>query len=185
MTIGVKCDTTVARLRGWCTEIRRLPVSAPPATVLVAISCVPGNKEAGVERVITDQQLVGVTCACSAHTVPQSISTSILPIVISGRDGLVRSPLEVGFASSLVINKHNFRKLKNNSNNIWWEKSRLATERKRIIQNFLTVLTVASTPIDLKRFISFFVFTSMYCLKHTYNLFHESNKAIALYSWWQ
>ena len=82
-------------------------------TLLVTIR-VTGNEEARVERMITDQQLVGVSVVCS-KTIPQSIATCGITIVNSGRYGLVGFPLKVNLASSLVINKDNFCELNNKS----------------------------------------------------------------------
>ena len=85
-------------------------VTAPIVTHLVTITRVTGNEEAIVERMITDKQLVGISVACT-HTVPQSIGTSSLPIIISGRYRLAGSSLEVGLASSLVIDEDDFCEL--------------------------------------------------------------------------
>ena len=85
-------------------------------TLFVTVTRVTGNKEASVERsIVADQQLVEVRVACT-NTIPQSIGIRSLPIVNSGRYGLVESSLEVGLASSLVINKNNFCKLKQRNN---------------------------------------------------------------------
>ena len=87
MSIGVKGHAPVTGTGGRCTEVRRGNITAPMTTVLVTISRVTRNEEAAVERCITNQQLVGVGVIHS-HTVPQSISSSSLPIVQSGRYGL-------------------------------------------------------------------------------------------------
>ena len=107
MTIGVECHAAVAR---GCTEERRGYITTPIVTHLVTIIRVTGHEEATEKRVITDQQLIGITVAC-IHTIPQSIGTSILPIVPSGRYGLVDFSPEVGLVSSLVINEDDLCKL--------------------------------------------------------------------------
>jgi len=93
----------------------RVSITTPRITLLVTVTRVTRNEEASVERSIADQQLVEVRVACT-NTIPQSIGISSLPIVNSGRYGLVESSLEVGLASSLVINKNNFCKLKQRNN---------------------------------------------------------------------
>ena len=90
-------------------------IPTPKVTVLITATRVTGNEEARVERNITDQQLVGVSVACS-KTVPQSIGVSSIPIVKSGRYGLAFSLLKVNLASSLVINKDNFCELNKRAN---------------------------------------------------------------------
>lgn len=65
-------------------KVRRIIIPTPIVTMLVTVISVTGNEEARVERVITDQQLVGVSVVCS-KTVPQSIGTNKIPIVNSGR----------------------------------------------------------------------------------------------------
>ena len=80
--------------------------------MLVTIISVTRNEEAGVERRITDQQLVGVTAAHGSKTFPQSIGASVLPIVSCGLNRLVGFSFEVGFVSSLMINEDNFCELK-------------------------------------------------------------------------
>ena len=77
---------------------------------LVTVTRVTRNEEAGVERVITDQQLVGVNIAGS-NRVPQSTDSSI-PVVRSGRYEQVGLSLEEDSGSSLVINKNDFCELK-------------------------------------------------------------------------
>ena len=109
-TVGVVGHAIKAQMIGRCTEIRRGFVTAPIDTPFITIR-VTGNVEAGVERGITDQQLVEESVVCS-NTVPQSIGVSSLPIVISGRYRLAGSSFEGSLASSLVINKHNFCELK-------------------------------------------------------------------------
>ena len=52
-----------------------------------------------------------VSCV-SSHAVPQSISTSSLPIVSCGRYGQVGLSFEVGLVSSMVINEDDFCKLR-------------------------------------------------------------------------
>ena len=77
--------------------------------MLVTIS-VTRNEEPGVERSITDQQLVGVSSSYP-NTVPQSISTSSLPIVSCRHYRKIRFSLEVGLASRLVVNEDYFCEL--------------------------------------------------------------------------
>ena len=57
VTVGVEGDAFVVGTGGRCTEVRGTRITAPTVTPLVTIS-VTRNKEAGVERMITDQQLV-------------------------------------------------------------------------------------------------------------------------------
>jgi len=92
-------------------------IRAPIVAVLVTVTRVTGNEEAVVARMITDQQLVGVSVVCS-KTVPQSIGAGSIPIVISGRYGLVDSSPKVNLASSLVINKDNFCELNEKANEL-------------------------------------------------------------------
>ena len=61
---------------------------------------------------ITDQQLVRVTTIHGSKAFPQSISTSLLPIVTNSFDGQVSFPFEVSLISSLVINENNLGELK-------------------------------------------------------------------------
>ena len=116
MTRGVKCYTGVTTC---CTEVRRgesALVSTPTVTQLVTIRCVTGNEEAGIERMIADQKLVGVSGTCS-HATPQSIDISTLPIVTSSHYGLVNLLFEIHFCTGLIIDKHNFSELKERKNN--------------------------------------------------------------------
>ena len=114
MAIGVEGHAPVTRTGGRCTEVRRSSIITPIVTLLVTITIVitsvTGNEEAGVERSIADQQLVGVR-AVRSHTVPQSISISSLPIVTSGRYVHLGATFEAGLVSSLVINEDDFREL--------------------------------------------------------------------------
>ena len=116
MSVGVEGHALVTRTGGRCTEIRRSYITTPTATLLVtitiAITSVTGNEEAGVERSIADQQLVGVNAVHGSHTVPQSISATNLSIVASRRYGHLGATFEVGLVSSLVINEDDFCKLK-------------------------------------------------------------------------
>ncbi len=84
MTIEVKCYTDDIRTISCCTKKGRDRIATPIVTRLVTVGGVPGDKEAGVKRIIADQQLVGEIVVCS-HTVPQSISTSSFPIALCGR----------------------------------------------------------------------------------------------------
>ena len=61
---------------------------------------------------ITDQQQVRVTTIHGSKAFPQSISTSLLPIVTNSFDGQVSFPFEVSLISSLVINENNLGELK-------------------------------------------------------------------------
>ena len=118
-TIGVKGHATVIHNGGRCTEVRRDGITAPMGTLLVTIiTREPGHEEPGVERGMTDQQLIRVSIVDCSHTVPQSIGISVLPIVICGRYGLpgFKGPglglsREVGLVSSLVINEDDFCEL--------------------------------------------------------------------------
>ncbi len=58
MTIGVERHTSVIRIGRRCSEVGRGCITAPAATVLVTVTRVTGNEEAGIERMIADQQLV-------------------------------------------------------------------------------------------------------------------------------
>ena len=108
--ISVESHTFVTRMGGCRTEVRRFSITTPMITLLEAIG-VTSNQKAGVKRLITGQQLVGVSCV-SSHAVPQSISTSSLPIVSCGRYGQVGLSFEVGLVSSMVINEDDFCKLR-------------------------------------------------------------------------
>ena len=116
MTIFVEGHTLVPTMIGGCTEVRRLSIITPRITTLVTIS-VTGNEEARKERMITDEQLVGKVSATSGsysvrqYSVPQSISTAVIPVVTSGFYWFLVTLCEVGLASSLVINKHDFCEL--------------------------------------------------------------------------
>jgi len=108
MTIDVKCYTTEIRpIICCCTEVRRGRVTAPIVALLVTVAVEPGNKEAGVKRIIADEQLVCVSVDY-LHVVPQSISTSRVAIVTGGCYWLVRSSLKIALVSSLVILEDNF-----------------------------------------------------------------------------
>lgn len=109
-TIVVKGYTFKVGLSCRCTEVRRGTIITPRITLLVTATRVTRNEEASIERSIADKQLVGVGVVCT-HAVSQSIGTSSLPIVPSGRYGLVDSSLEVGFVSSLVIDEEDFCEL--------------------------------------------------------------------------
>ena len=109
MTIGVEGHSPVSGTGGSCAKVRRGCIATPAVAPLVTVTRVPRNEEAGVERVIADQQLVVVSIA-SSNSVPQSSDSSI-PVVRSGRYGRFRPSFKVGLFSSLVINEHNFCKL--------------------------------------------------------------------------
>ena len=66
ITIGVECHAAVVR---GCTEKRRGYIATPIVTHLVTIIRVTGHEEATEKRLITDQQLIGITVAC-IHTIP-------------------------------------------------------------------------------------------------------------------
>ena len=76
---------------------------------------------------ITDQQLVRVTTIHGSKAFPQSISTSLLPIVTNSFDGQVSFPFEVSLISSLVINENNLGELKQKKKKttvvIYWTRS--------------------------------------------------------------
>lgn len=59
---------------------------------------------------IADQELVGVSATCT-YTIPQSLRTSRIPVVHSGRYGNLVTSLEVSLSSSVVVNENNFFKL--------------------------------------------------------------------------
>ena len=99
------------------TEVRGTPINTPIVTPLVTTS-VTRNKEAGVERSITDQQLVGVIAVHGSKTVPQSIGVSTLPIVSCGLYRLVGFSFEVGLVSSLVVDEDYFCELIQKENEI-------------------------------------------------------------------
>ena len=88
-------------------------------TLLVTVG-VTGNDKPGVERMVTDQQLVRITAIHGSKAFPQCIGVSLLPIVTSGPDGQLGFPPEVSFISSLMINENYLRELK-----------RKETERKK------------------------------------------------------
>ena len=111
MTIRVESHAQVV-CTGWRrTEVRRVYITTPAIARLETITRVTWNEESSVVRGIADQQLVMVKITCS-YAVPLSIGAGSVPIVISGRYGLVDLSLEVGLVSSLVIDKHDFCKLK-------------------------------------------------------------------------
>ena len=93
-------------------------------TLLVTVG-VTGNDKPGVERMVTDQQLVRITAIHSSKAFPQCIGVNLLPIVTSGPDGQLGFPPEVSFISSLVINENNLSELK--------RKEREREREKRII----------------------------------------------------
>jgi len=109
VAVGVECHAPVVHIGRRCTEVGRGCITAPAITSLVTITRVTGNKEARIERMIADQQLVGVSVACS-DAMPQSSSCGI-PVVHRGSYGQVGLPLEVDFSSSLVINEDDFCEL--------------------------------------------------------------------------
>ena len=112
MAIGVECHAFVVGTGGRRTEVRRGSIATPIVTLFVTITSVTRNKETGVERSITDQQLVGESAVHGSHAIPQSISASSLAIVTSGLYGHVGTSLKVGLVSSLVINEDDFSELK-------------------------------------------------------------------------
>ena len=111
-TVGVEGHALVSRTGGCCTEVRWFSITAPLDTPLVAIISVTRNEKARVERMITDQELVGVSITHGSHAIPQSVSTGSLSIVQLGNHGQVRLSFKVGLVSSLVINEDNFWELK-------------------------------------------------------------------------
>ena len=82
MPIGVKGHA----LERWTgrrgSEVGRFPISTPRVTLLETISCVTGNEETGVERMIANQQLVFVSVVCSL-AFPQSMCFASIPMVLS------------------------------------------------------------------------------------------------------
>ena len=108
--VGVEGHAFISGIGGSCTEVRGTVIIAPTVTLFVTVTSVTRNKEAGVERMITDQQLVGVSASCS-NTVPQSVSTSSLPIVSCRHHRKVRFSFEVGLVSCLVVNEDHFCEL--------------------------------------------------------------------------
>ena len=66
--ISVESHAFVSRISGRCTEVWRFSITTPTVILLVAIG-VTRNEESRVKRMITDQQLVGVSFVCS-HAVP-------------------------------------------------------------------------------------------------------------------
>ena len=54
VTVSVEGHALVIRIGGRCTKVRRFCIPTPIATLLVTISRVTGNEEAGVERMIAD-----------------------------------------------------------------------------------------------------------------------------------
>ena len=79
--------------------------------MLVTVTSVTGNEKACVERMIADQQLIGVSAVHGSETVPQTIGISLIPVVTSGRYGHLSAPFKVGFISSLVVNEDDFCEL--------------------------------------------------------------------------
>ena len=58
MTIGVEGHTSVTRMGRRCTEVGRGFITTPAVTILITVVCETRNEEAGIEGMITDQQLV-------------------------------------------------------------------------------------------------------------------------------
>ena len=112
IAIRVEGHTTIRSTGGRRAKVWRGGITAPTGTPLITIPCVTGNEEAAIERIIADQQLVGVSDV-SSHAAPQSISTSIFPIVVGRHYSLVNFSFEIGLVSSLVIDKHYFCELEN------------------------------------------------------------------------
>lgn len=81
-------------------------------TLLVTVG-VAGNKKTGVERSISDQQLVRIKVIGDSKAFPQSIGVSLLPIVTSCPHGRqVGLLLKISLISSFVINENDLSKLK-------------------------------------------------------------------------
>ena len=116
MTIGIEGHTLIAAMCRSCAEIRRFGITTPAVTLLVTVG-VAGNKKPGVKRMITDQQLVRVTTIHGSKAFPQSIGTSLLPIVTNSFNGQVSFPFEVSLISSLMINENNLGELKQKKKN--------------------------------------------------------------------
>ena len=66
--LSVEGHASVMRICERCTEVRRVCITTPIVTLLVALG-VTRNEESRVKRMITEQQLVGVSFVCS-HAVP-------------------------------------------------------------------------------------------------------------------
>ena len=73
--------------------------------------CVGRNQEAPVERIITNQKLVGIS-RISPHAVPQSIGVCRFSVIEGGLNSLIVSGLEANLLSSLVILTDDFCELK-------------------------------------------------------------------------
>ena len=104
-------------------------------TLLVTVG-VTGNAKPGVERMVTDQQLVRITAIHGSKAFPQCIGVSLLPIVTSGPDGQLGFPPEVSFISSLVINENNLSELKRKER----EKKGLFDRKQEMMGNFFEYL---------------------------------------------
>ena len=83
MTVGVEGHASVPTIGCGGAEIRRTKITTPVVAALVAIVSETRRKEARVEPMITDQQLVGVGTGGS-NGIPQSQSASILSIISCG-----------------------------------------------------------------------------------------------------
>jgi len=110
VTIDIEGHTLIAATCRSCAKIRRFGITTPAVTLLVTVG-VTGNKKPGVERMITDQQLVGVATTHSSNTCPQSVGTSRFSIVSSSCYGMIDFAFEVGLVSTLVINEDDFSEL--------------------------------------------------------------------------
>ena len=111
VTIGVEGHAPKIRMGGCCAEIRRGSVATPPVAMLETTISVTRNEEAREERIIANQQLIGVSIV-NSHTDPQSICVpSIQPSTRGCYRRLVIS-FEVLLVSSLVVNEDDFCELK-------------------------------------------------------------------------
>ena len=126
-------------------------IPTPDVTLLITATRETGNEEARVERNITDQQLVGVSVVCS-KAVPQSIGVGSIPIVKSGRYGLISSLLKVNLASSLVINKDNFCELNKRANDLFPIHSSLFKPHWHVLGRYQGCLV---SPLDLSARVCF------------------------------
>ena len=113
MTFFTKCHATLLAL--WSNERSaeewRTNIGAPIGASLETTPYVGRNQEAPVERIITNQKLVGIS-RISPHPVPQSIGVCRFSLIEGGLNSLIVSGLEVNLLSSLVILKDDFCELK-------------------------------------------------------------------------
>ena len=113
MTFFTKCHATL--LAKWISERSveewRTNIGAPIGACHKTTPCVGRNQEAPVERIITNQKLVGISWI-SPHPIPQSIGVCRFSVIEGGLNSLIVSWLEVNLLSSFVILKDDFCELK-------------------------------------------------------------------------